>query len=325
VKRQTPVPPRATLKTYSHLAGQRRLPSEYDLATADLLWYPRLRPEVELPARAFTERQQRGSALQCSDWDRFRDPEETTYSRYAERRSGREAFVDGLLQRIEDSGYDAQLPAGALDLFERALSPLRYPLHGLQMCAAYLGSIAPSGRIAICAGLQAADQARRIHRLAYRLAQLRVVRPGLGDQSKAQWQSAPAWQPLRQLVERLLVCWDFGEALAALELCALPLFDELWLQQLPSQARAQGDYLLAEVLGSLQLDSRWHRDFTGALVQLLLADRPENRAALQGSLSRWLRPARAAVEALAELAGGGASAAQAAHERWLGALGLEAA
>src|SRR5436190_135955 len=50
------------------------------------------------------------------------------------------------------------------------LSALRFPLHGLQMVAAYVGALAPSGRISVACALQAADQLRAIQRLCQWLA-----------------------------------------------------------------------------------------------------------------------------------------------------------
>src|SRR5204863_1759615 len=66
-----PVPP---LRTYSHLEGQRRIPSEYEIVTTNLLYYPARGFEVEVPVRAWYDRHQRGGGLACSDWERFRDP-----------------------------------------------------------------------------------------------------------------------------------------------------------------------------------------------------------------------------------------------------------
>src|SRR6185295_9514509 len=72
---------RATLKTYSHLASERRMPSEYEIATSRLLWYvPRGGFEVNVPLAAWYQRWQRESPFTGADWERFRDPRETTYT-----------------------------------------------------------------------------------------------------------------------------------------------------------------------------------------------------------------------------------------------------
>lgn len=297
--RAVPRPPRSQQKTYSHLASQRRLPTEYEIATSRLLYHPERGFEVDVPIAGWYERYQRGAALVVPDWEAFADPRATTYARYVERMARREAFVDTIIERIEQSSYDAELPDVALDFFEAAIAPLRYPWHGLQMVAGYVGSMAPAGRIACAAAFQAADELRALQRVALRIAMLRDVRPGLGDDSRARWQTAPEWQPLREFIERLLVTWDWSESFCALNVCLKPLFDELVLVQLALRARQLGDHRLAEIFESLDEDARWHREWSGALVTTVLGQRSENRAVLDRFVAVWQPRAWNAVAALA--------------------------
>lgn len=78
-------------KTYAHLAGQRRVPSEYELASSNLLYYTRGGFELKVPVSSFYERHQQASPLRCADWELFRDPRETTYTKYTalQRNRGR--------------------------------------------------------------------------------------------------------------------------------------------------------------------------------------------------------------------------------------------
>jgi toluene monooxygenase system protein E len=284
----TPVAPRAHLKTYSHLAPAARIPTPYEVATTQLLYHPTHGFELpNLPfAKTFAERVQ-ASALSCDDWERFADPRATTYSAYTALMSRREGFVDGLLERMASPEYMAQLGASALRLHDELVTPLRYPLHGLQMVTAYVGHLAPSGRIAITCAFQAADEVRRIQRLAYRMAQLRARQPVLGDSARARWEKHAEWQPLRRLIEELLVTWDFGEAFTALSLVVKPAFDALVNERLAAVLRTSGDYLFAEVLGSFAEDAHWHRDWSAALVDVAVAQRPENRRVIDEWVKKW--------------------------------------
>lgn len=293
-----PQPPRATRRTWSHLEPRDRVPSEYELCTSKLLYHPRAGFEVEVPLARFHEQHQRRSPLVAEDWDRFTDPRQTTYSRYTELQSRREDFVDAIFERIEASGYDAALPPEARAFFAEAVAPLRYPIHGLQMLAASVGHLAPGGRIVIAAALQSADEMRRIQRIAYRLALLRRVEPGAGDDGRARWSTEAAWQPLRERIERQLLVFDWGEAFVALDLCLKPLFDTLVNVLFPDEARRRGDYLLGEVFASLDEDARWHREWSRALVEAAVAARGENREVLRGWIGRHARPAAIAVAAL---------------------------
>lgn len=326
-----PERPRATFKTYSHLLGQRRLPTEYEVLTSRLLYYVGRGFEVDVPLSGWYQRCQQGSPLRLSDWERFADPRETTYARYTRLQRDREVFVDGLLHYIDDTDYDRGLPSRWVDVLFAMLPPLRYPLHGLQMIAAYVGQMAPGGRVVVCALMQAADEVRRIQRIAYRLAQLRRAHPdhaGIGEESRAAWQADPRWQPLREVIERLLITYDWGEALIGLNLCVKPVIDAFVLQALPTQGRAQGDPLLGEIFFSLDEDARWQRAWTAALLGLLLAESADNRAAVQRWVDRWLPPALRAAAALLPLLPGDGPAvlevvarAQSGH---LHALGLAA-
>jgi len=307
------------LKTYSHLAGGRRMPSDYQLVTTQLLYHPTRGLEVEVPLGAWYRRHLTGSPLRCSDWERFEDPRATTYASYTALQSRQESHVEGVLRSIEARDYDRQLPPAALALWARALAPLRFACHGLQMIAAYLGQMAPSGRVAVAALFQAADETRRLERLALRLAQLRRAATDLarvGDDSRALWQHDPAWQPLRRLVERLLVAWDWGEALVALNVCAKPLLDELAVVELPAAARAAGDYLCEELTFSLGEDCRWHRAWTEALLAVALADAPANREVLARWTAAWMPAVDEAAAGLAGLLGErGPTALAAARQR----------
>src|SRR5262245_163862 len=71
-------------RTFWHLEGLKRKPTDYDIATSRLLYHPDRGFEVNVPFSSWVERYGKNSALRISDWERFRDPRETTYSKYTE-------------------------------------------------------------------------------------------------------------------------------------------------------------------------------------------------------------------------------------------------
>jgi toluene monooxygenase system protein E len=286
-------------KTYWHLLGARRKPSEYDIASSRLLYYPGRGFEVNVPLSAWYATYQQGSPLHSSDWDGFRDPRETTYARYAEIQSRKETFVAGLLDALETTGYDRNLSPGWLAILDKVLAPLRHPGHGLQMLAAYVGHMAPAGRIVIAAGLQAADEMRRVHLLAYRMRQLQDTFPAFGRASASLWQHDPLWQPLRRLIERLLVTYDWAEAFVALNLVAKPALDELFMNHFAQLAASQGDEILGKLFLSLGEDCAWHRDWSRALVVHLMGDDGVNRRWLDTWREKWLPVVAAALDRFA--------------------------
>lgn len=254
-------------KTYWHLLAQKRMPNEYEIVTSKLLCYTGegftgKRFEVDVPLQPWYRQYQQGSSFSCSSWEKFRDPRETTYTKYTELQREKEVFVDGILDEIEATGYDKQISPAWLPELSRLVAPLRYPGHGFQMLAAYVGHTAPSGRIAIAAALQAGDEMRRVQRIAYRVRQLQLAFPGFADNSKTLWQNDPVWQPLREAIEKLLTAYDWGESFVGLNLVLKPLVDQLFMKHLSDLALERGDYLLGQIFYSLDEDCQWHRQWT---------------------------------------------------------------
>jgi toluene monooxygenase system protein E len=318
--------PPEPLRTYSHLAGAGVVPSEYQIVSSRLLYHPTRGFETNVPMTSWYQRHQRDGRLQCPDWELFADPRATTYASYTALSARHEVYLDDLVA-------SAQGAAGAVDVSdptsEALLPPLRYVWHGFQMIAAYVGQMAPAGRITLVALFQAGDEMRRVHRVAQHMGQLREIRPGFGDTAMQQWTLLPAWQPLREVIERALVAYDWGEAFVALCLAIKPCIDELTLGQNAALARQRGDYVLAETLASFAQDGVWHRSWAAQLVALMLQPGPHqasNRAALTAWLGHWLPRARAATASIAPLLGAaGPAAATRAEDAvaiWLRDLGL---
>ena len=270
-------------KTYWHLRAERRIPSAYELLSSRLSYHPALGSAVQTPALAF--HRQYPMCFTVRDWDAFHDPAETTYATYVASRRDRELFVQQLLQGIDGSDYDARLDRRWLSLLERVLAPLRYPAHGLHMLAAYLAQAAPSSRIAIALAFQCGDEIRRVSWLAYRTQQLALVHPDFGELAKHDWQHNPALQPLREMIERLLVTYEWGEAFVALNLVFKPLFDEFFGRRLSALARSQGDDVLGRLLLSLCEDQRWHAACAFALGRQIVGD--GNAARVEELIERW--------------------------------------
>jgi len=296
----------AQQKTYWHLLQQRRMPTEYEIVTSKLLFYTGegftgKRFELDVPLLDWYKRFQQESPLTCTSWENFRDPRETTYTKYTEVQRDKEIFVDGILQEIEVSGYDGQLSPQWLHVLSRVLAPLRYPGHGLQMLACYVGQMAPGGRIVITATLQAGDEMRRVQRIAYRVRQLQHLYPGFAGDSKARWQTDTLWQPLRIAIEKLLVCYDWAESFVALNLVLKPLLDESFMNHLSDLALREGDHLLGQIFYSLNEDCRWHREWTQALILMVIEDNPQNRGTIQSWIEKWHPVATHALQAFAPL------------------------
>ena len=167
------------------------------------------------------------------------------------------------------------------------------------MLAAYVGQMAPSGRLTITGALQAADEIRRVQRIAYRVRQLQLTYPSFAEDSKTRWQQDPLWQPLREAIEKLLTAYDWGEAFIGLNLVLKPMVDELFMHHLSDLALREGDYLLGQIFYSLNEDCQWHRQWSQALVKTVLEDTPSSQHVIQGWIEKWYGIAARAVLAFA--------------------------
>jgi toluene monooxygenase system protein E len=287
-------------RTYWHLEGKKRWPTAYEIATSRLLYYTRTGFEVDVPVAPWYQKYQQGSRFTCSDWEQFSDPRETTYTKYVVLQKGQEDHIDLLYSQEPLASLDEHWHA----LLQEALPPLRFVGHGLQMLAAYVGQMAPASRITIAAGFQAADEARRIQRLAWFTRRMQELDRNFGQDSKERWTQDPRWQPLRRLMEQLLVTYDWGEALVALNLAVKPILDELFMQRLAIRARQQGDFCLSRMLLSLYEDCLWHQSWAMALVDLVSRDNKDADAFIKTCRSQWQAAAHEAIDPLQSLFAG---------------------
>jgi toluene monooxygenase system protein E len=285
-----------TRRTYWHLEGRSKKPSEYEIATSRLLYHPERGFEVAVPFAKWWE--EHHASIRCADWERFADPAETTYTRYVRTRREREIYCMGLLDRVEHDASDAHVDHERVALLDRVFAPLRYPCHGLSMATAYLGQLAPSGRIAAVCAFSVGDETRRVQRIAYRVRLFARAHTGFGDRSRATWEDDEVFQPLRRAIETLLTTYGWGEAFTALTLAIKPALDELINLHI---GRALPE--LEPLLASFHDDARWHRDWAIALARLIVAEPGENAARIAEWRERWRPIAQAAVAPIAHAVG----------------------
>jgi toluene monooxygenase system protein E len=284
-------------RTYWHLEGRGRVPQSYDIKTSRLLYHPERGFEVPTPGGDWLTRHALHSRLRAR-FVQFRDPSELTYTRYVERRAEQEAFVEQLLAGAEAPGGDDRLADDWFGVLEAVLPVLRYPSQALHMLAAYVAHLAPESRVVVAGAFQAADELRRLECWCRRMRQLQLRRAEFGRGAREQWQTHAAWQPLREVLERLLVTYDFGEALVALNLVVKPALDELFMVGFAELGLERGDHLLSQLARALYRDCQWQQNWTRALIECAYAEAEDNRALVAEWCARWWPPTQAALCAL---------------------------
>jgi toluene monooxygenase system protein E len=300
---------RKPLKTWSLLGDVRRKPSPYEIVTAKFHYHFRRDPvpfelDPEVPLNLWYLKHREGSPLMVEDWEGFRDPAKLTYRDYVLRQDKQEVYVDHLIDQHEAAGSAAALDPGWVSTLQELLVPMRFPLHTLQMTSIYIGQMAPSSFITNCSNFQSADELRRIQRIAY---WTKVLSNAHGDHlaetetARGPWVDGAAWQPLRELVENLLIQYDWGHAFAALDLAVKPAIDELLNAQFAELAKRNGDELLSNLFIALRADSERSRDWTSALVSYATERDASLVGLLDGWKADWQPRAIAAMEPLAAM------------------------
>jgi toluene monooxygenase system protein E len=312
------------LKTWSHLAGRRRKPSEYEIVSANLLYNTRdPNAPYELSPDMFMNRWYKehrdGSPLKHPDWNSFRDPDELVYRTYNMLQDGQEGYVYGIFNQFNEREHDKALDAEWAGMLVQLYSPCRYLFHTVQMTSAYLQQMSPASTITNCAAFQAADSLRWLSHTAYRTKELAATFPGHGfaKDERQHWEEGASWQGFRELMEKVLTAWDWGECLVALNLVAKPAIEEATLRKLGEAARHNGDTLLGMLTDAQLLDSARHRRWITALVKMALSA-PGNAEVMQRWIAKWEPLADAAVDAycsaLPDVPNAAASAKTAARE-----------
>lgn len=291
------------LKTWSYLSKNRRRPSEYEIVSTGL-HFSTDNPDCpwELDPNIFMNRWFRqyreGSPVSHDDWDGFRDPDELIYRTYNIIQDGQENYVDGLIKEFDGLDHDQGLRPEWVDVLAKLYAPGRYLMHGLQMASAYMAKISPASTITNCATFQAADSLRWLSHIAYRTKQLSLVWPDYGfvDNEQDIWENAPHWQGFRELLEKALIAYDWGEAVVAVNLVLKPAVDEAFLRQMGHTARRYDDTLLGFMGDAQTIDSERSRRWTTALIQYMQQNEI-NQDILDGWVEKWVPLGDAAIDA----------------------------
>ena len=296
----TPLQP---LRTWSHLAGRRRRPTEYELVSTNLHYRQdnpdcpwELDPNIHM--NDWYRQYCNGSPLRCDDWDEFRDPDQLVYRTYNILQDGQEVHIRSVLDQFNERGDDSALGRPWVGILASHYAPARYVFHALQMGSAYLSSMAPASTISNCTTFQAADSLRWLTHTAYRTVELSRTHPkaGFGENERERWENDAAWQGFRELMERGLVAWDWAEQFTCLNLVAKPAIEGAVLAGLGEVGRQDGDTVMSLLTESQLRDAERHRRWAGALVAMAL-ETDGNEAVLRDWIAKWQPLAHAAVEA----------------------------
>lgn len=304
-------PRRKRTTTWSEFPEGRK-PGEYEIVTHGFNYHFRRQPapfemDPETPLNKFFLRHREGSPFMVDDWEEHRDPSRHTYRTYVAAQRKRETYLDSLTEAFELQDHFRELSEEWVETVDRLYLTARFSGHVLQMLSLYVSQMAPTSYITVAYHFQAGDEMRRIQRIAYLAKALAVERNAerLADSARTRkrFEEDPAWQPMRELLERLLVRYDWGEALIALSFVAKPSYDALFNQQFSALARRNGDEFLAQLTADFDADSQRHQETARAIATYAVERNAELEDVMAGWLETWRPRAAAAIEGLSELFG----------------------
>lgn len=296
-------------RTWSAFGDVRRMPSDYEIMTHDANWTVRPNRKAAFeqnpssPANLWFHTYRDSSPLRVPDWNAFRDPDRLVYRTYVTAQSDAETRLAGVLEEYARAGATAAAAPRWVQTLGRVFTPTRFPLHGMQQVLAYIGHTAPTSYVTNAAAFSAADVLRRVSAVAYRTREIELAHPGsgIGRDERQVWETDPAWQGVRSVVERLLVAYDWAEAYTALTLVVAPTLDEVLLERFRALAEDNGDGLTWHLLGNLAEDARRRDRWAGELAAFAVRERPENAEVLRRWIDRWSPRVDDAVASLATL------------------------
>jgi toluene monooxygenase system protein E len=281
------------LRTWSHLAEMRKKPSEYDIVSRKLHYSTNnpdapweLSPDCQM--NLWYKQYRNNSPLKHDDWDAFTDPDQLVYRTYNMMQDGQETHVRSLFDQFNEREHDQMIENGWQQTLATCYAPLRYLFHCLQMSSAYVQQMAPASTISNCCVLQTADNLRWLTHTAYRTHELSLTYPniGLGENERQLWEQEAGWQGLRELMEKQLIAFDWGEAFVSLNLVVKPTIMESVLKPLQASARENNDTLLPLLIDSQLKDAERHNRWAKELVRHML-ENSDNQAVIQQWIDKW--------------------------------------
>ena len=271
-------------------------PTEYQITTYKLHYHfvghdkkPRMEIDPEYRMVKWYEKYREGSSFRVDDWDDFEDPNQVVYWHYNIKSDNSENFIDHLLEEAEVNNYDENLDVEWLRHIAAFYGVMRYPYHALQMISMYVAQIAPASSITNCHAFEGMDNLRILQRIAYRIAMLNKTHPelGFGQKDKERWEKDKMFQPLREVIEKALIVYDWGESFSTLNLVLKPLVDELFLVQFSKLCLMNGDHVLADMNGNFYLDTLRNYRWIKALAKFSIERNPNNEKVLENHVTKW--------------------------------------
>ncbi|GEM_PF-6701851 len=273
---------------FGRLRDRPRRATEYEELVFGLYWTP----PYYMPLWSDDSTQ-----VRVESWDDFRDPAAFSYHTYVLRRAQDAERIKGCLDTMNQP-----------DLFQRTASPwidelntfypaMRYYESAGCMAFHDIKSSALGEYVSHAFSLQGFDEFGHV---CHNVDLCRFYRQHVGgfDRAAAIWDEAPDIQPLRRLVEDLMVIEDWAEAIVAFDFVLEQVMEPIYLVEWPRLGLRCGDPVLWSVSQVMWAQESYHADLARAFVKYVLDAHAENRPLVQAWIDRWFPRAAEATRRL---------------------------
>lgn len=244
------------------------------------------------------------TALEASDWHRFRDPNEEWERTIYQNNSNVVRQIQQNIENAKKADAFNQWSRAWLKTVEQHLGAWMHVEHGLGMHVFLPAQRdAPSNMINNAISVNSMHKLRFAQDLAlYNLDIDEEVEDFVGSKHKEVWTDSPEWQYVREMVESLTAVKDWAEATFAANIVFEPLVGEVFRSHFIMQVAApNGDYVTPTVVGAGENDYERDLRYTRELFNLLFTDETHGEANKQVAnhwVAQWAPSALQAVRNL---------------------------
>lgn len=232
--------------------------------------------------------------LVSSDWHQFRDPNEEWEKTIFRNNAAVVRQISLSLENAKRAKAYSHWNSVWVRFIERNLGAWMHVENGLGLHVfTAVQRSAPSNMINNAMAVNAAHKMRFAQDLALFNLDLSESDIGFdGTAHKDVWKTDPAWQGVRENVERLTATADWAEALFATNIVFESLVGVLFRSDLLMQISARnGDYITPTIVGTGENDYNRDLGYSRALFSMLTRDEehgPTNKAVMNEWLAAWV-------------------------------------
>ncbi|GAB2757088.1 toluene hydroxylase [Salinifilum aidingensis] len=230
------------------------------------------------------------TALKSSDWHRFRDPNEEWEKTIYHNNANVVRQVQQNLENAKKANAYHRWSRGWMHFVERNLGAWMHAENGLGMHVFVAAQRSgPTNMINTAIAVNSTHKLRFAQDLAlYNLDLSESVEEFDGGAHREVWDSEPAWQGVREVVENLTAVEDWAEAVFATNVVFESLVGVLFRSHLVMQIAARnGDYITPTLVGSGEKDYERDLNYTRELFGMLLGD-DEHADTNKHRLQQWV-------------------------------------